>query len=151
VLVSGSTPSFISLISPRNPRSPGVVRDKRLCPGKSPMERWSNGVLEYCKQICLALVLCWLGKQYLLFHNRQIDLFAGENVQIFQGCKMFRCFFVLAFPLLHHSINALSLKAYEPPMGADQSPVLWAGIFCWRKALFPITHCFFKKLIPYPL
>jgi len=31
-------------------------------------------------------------------------------------------------PTLHYSINALSLQAYEPPMVADQSPVLWAGI-----------------------
>jgi len=132
-------PLNIDLISPGNPRPPGVSKIPH-CGGQRQTampEEVSPGVLEYWKQICFALILCWLGKQYLLFHNMQIDSLASENVQAFPGCKMFRCHSCSCFsitPTRHYSINALSLQAYELPMGADQSPVLPPGRrpYGWR-------------------
>ena len=94
------------LIKLRNPRPLGVVRDKRLCLKKSPLERWSNGVLEYWKRFALPLI--WLGKLNSLFVNRHKDCLAIENAQNFQDCKIFRCFSCHCFPVLQHSITPLT-------------------------------------------
>jgi hypothetical protein len=86
-------------IGPRNPRSLGVVRDQPLCQRKSPLERWSNGVLEYWKRF--ALPLSWRGKLNSLFVSMHKDWLAIGNAQNFQGRRIFRWFSCHCFSVLH--------------------------------------------------